>query len=380
VSRRLLYDLTAVQTNERIKFDGGSAYASILFNKIIENGLIDFECVYNPNFPLDGKIKKTCITNEIKLNEAKTIKQIKSLIENKGYKKFYSAMPYNYVDFNYKQTELIFTIHGLRFMEMPYDNTEIFYYPGVLRKIKYLLKRLLLRRQRFKIHKQKFDNLFDLENKKIIVVSEHTKYSLLSFYPHLKSDIIVCHSPIDFKKFYAINERKQNYFLLISGNRWIKNNYRAIKAFDELFSRGFLEDKEVTVLGVGNVDFSRYVSNKKKFHFSDYVDYDTLEKKFNDAFCFVYPSLNEGFGYPPIQAMKYGTPVIASAISAIPEVCQNAVCYFNPFSIKELQNRILQVSSNNNYYDTLRRRGFKRIIELKKVQERMFQNLIEFIF
>ena len=82
------------------------------------------------------------------------------------------------------------------------------------------------------------------------------------------------------------------------------------------------------------LDFSKSVVNKEKFHFLDYVDYATLENYFNDAFCFVYPSLNEGFGYPPIQAMKYGTPVIASAISSIPEVCQNAVCYFNPFSME----------------------------------------------
>jgi glycosyltransferase involved in cell wall biosynthesis len=263
---------------------------------------------------------------------------------------------------------------------MPYDNTEIYYYPGVLRKIKYVLGGFLQSRRRFGVHKEKFDKLFRLANKKIIAVSEHTKYSLLSFYPELKDDVVVCHSPMDFTTVHAPNPTKQNYFLLISANRWIKNNYRAIKAFDNLFSRGLIKDKEVVVLGVGRLDFSKSVVNKSKFHFLDYVDYAALERHFNEAFCFVYPSLNEGFGYPPLQAMKYGTPVIASAISSIPEVCQNAVAYFNPFSANELQNRIVQMCSDQNHYNLLRKRGFSRVEELQANQKEMLRRQIEVIF
>ena len=196
----------------------------------------------------------------------------------------------------------------------------------------------------------------------------------------MKDDVVVCHSPIDFSTLYEPNENKQNYFLLISANRWIKNNYRAIKALDDMFSMGLIEDKEVVVLGVGRLNFSRYVSNQEKFHFLDYVDYATLENYFNDAFCFIYPSLNEGFGYPPIQAMKYGTPVIASAISSIPEICQNAVAYFNPYSKNELQNRVLHISTNNNYYNGLKEKGFIRIDNLKKMQKEMLESLIDLVF
>ena len=249
----LLYDLTAAQTNDRDKYGGGSVYAAIVFHKAIESGWIDFECVYNPDLYLDDKIRNECTSNNIKLHEVKTSNDIKKLIAKIKYKKFYSAMPYNYTDFDFEQTEFILTIHGLRYLEMPYDKTEIFYYPGVLRKIKFLLSGYLKSRQRFNIHKEKFDKLIALKNKKLIAVSEHTKYSLLTFYPELKDDVVVCHSPIDFRTINEPNENKKNYFLLISANRWIKNNYRAIKAFDDLFSRGLIKDKEVVVLGVGRV-------------------------------------------------------------------------------------------------------------------------------
>ena len=169
MKKKLLYDLTATQTNERIKFDGGSVYASIVFHKAIESGLIDFECVYNSKLYLDNKIKNLCITNNIKLNKANTINDIKVLIEKVGYKKFYSAMPYQYIDFNFEKTLFVFTIHGLRFLEMPYDNTEIYYFPGIFRKILYLLKGFLKSRQRFGEHKKKFDKLLGLGNKKIVV-------------------------------------------------------------------------------------------------------------------------------------------------------------------------------------------------------------------
>lgn len=382
MSNKVLFDLTAAQTkiSGRAKFHGGYIYAKTIFCKAIEASFLNFECAYNPNLLIDTKVLDTCSEHNIQLYEVQDISDIKKLIQKKRYKKFYSALPYNYTGFDFDYTKFILTLHGLRPLEISSDPTEIFYVPGILRKCKFLLNRFLSNKRKLEVQKNKFEKLVGLSNKKIVAVSEHTKYSLLSTFPKLKNDLIVSNSPVDFSLVCRPIEHKKNYFLLISANRWIKNNYRAIKAFDDLFSKGLIPDKEVVVLGVGKVDFKKYVANPGRFQFLDYVEYSALENYFNNAFCFVYPTLNEGFGYPPIQAMKYGTPVIASAIASIPEVCQNAVCYFNPYSIKELQNRILQVSTNMELYNSLRAKGFLRVEELKAQQTEMMKSLLEYIF
>ena len=130
--------------------------------------------------------------------------------------------------------------------------------------------------------------------------------------------------------------KQDDYFLLNSGNRWIKNTYRALKAIDSIYN-DFPDLKIKTlVTGIENIPkFINFVKNKNRFIFTDFVEEDELEVLYKNAYIFVFPSLNEGFGYPPIESMKYGTPVICSAISSITEVCGNAAMYFNPFDIND---------------------------------------------
>jgi glycosyltransferase involved in cell wall biosynthesis len=73
-----------------------------------------------------------------------------------------------------------------------------------------------------------------------------------------------------------------------------------------------------------------------------YVFPEDLEILYKNACLFIYPTLNEGFGYPPLEAMKYGTLCACSANSAITEICGDAVLYFNPFDEIEIGIRVLQ--------------------------------------
>jgi hypothetical protein len=92
----------------------------------------------------------------------------------------------------------------------------------------------------------------------------------------------------------------------------------------------------------------------------------------------LYPSLNEGFGYPPIEAMKYGTICACSAGTSISEICGNMVVYFNPFLINEIAVAILKCFSNSFRSD------LKQKIEIglplvNKRQEKDLDRLIEII-
>ena len=100
---------------------------------------------------------------------------------------------------------------------------------------------------------------------------------------------------------------------------------------------------------------------------------------YHDAYCLIYPSLNEGFGYPPLEAMHWGTPVIASSFTSIPEICQNAAIYFNPYSIKEIMNRILLLTDEMNY-DLYKERSLKQYKFITDKQDKDLDGLIDYIY
>ena len=70
--------------------------------------------------------------------------------------------------------------------------------------------------------------------------------------------------------------------------------------------------------------------------FLGYVSIDVLRVFFDMAKVFVFPSLYEGFGLPPLEAMAHGTPVVASNTSALPEVVGNAALLVNPENVFEI--------------------------------------------
>ena len=87
---------------------------------------------------------------------------------------------------------------------------------------------------------------------------------------------------------------------------------------------------------------SKRIKNKSRFLIIDYVEDEHLQALYKSAQLFIYPSLNEGFGYPPIEAMRYGTLCACSANTSISEVCGEMVWYFNPLDVDEISIRILE--------------------------------------
>jgi hypothetical protein len=193
------------------------------------------------------------------------------------------------------------------------------------------------------------------ENQIILTVSFHSKYAINYFFPHIElSKILVFYSPHKFVADTEYDEAsvlnkfslKQNkYILLICGDRFEKGAYRACMALQKLFlthGNGLI-NINVIVLGVSNTRPYRHITNNSdKFIFTDYVEAGILEILYKNAFLFIYPTLDEGFGYPPLEAMKYGTLCACSANSSVTEVCGDAVLYFNPYDITEMGIRVLQ--------------------------------------
>lgn len=94
--------------------------------------------------------------------------------------------------------------------------------------------------------------------------------------------------------------------------------------------------------------------------FAGYIPQDELPLWYNVADLFVYPSLYEGFGLPPLEAMACGTPVIISNSSSLPEVVGGAGILVNPDSAEEMAEAMQRLLADNSLRAEMRQRGLKR--------------------
>jgi glycosyltransferase involved in cell wall biosynthesis len=95
--------------------------------------------------------------------------------------------------------------------------------------------------------------------------------------------------------------------------------------------------------------------------FLGFVPFEALRIFFESASAFVFPSLYEGFGLPPLEAMGSGTPVVTSNVSSLPEVVGNAAMLVNPENVFEIARGIREVLLNERLRAELIGRGFERV-------------------
>jgi glycosyltransferase involved in cell wall biosynthesis len=140
-------------------------------------------------------------------------------------------------------------------------------------------------------------------------------------------------------------------FLLYAGNiRPPKNIPRLVEAFavarEELASHPVYRDLHLIIIGD---EISRYPSVRhaviqarveKVVRFLGFVPFETLRIFFESAAVFVFPSLYEGFGLPPLEAMACGTPVVTSNVSSLPEVVNDAAVLVNPENVFDIARGI----------------------------------------
>lgn len=385
---RVLFDISATQPTSG-QYHGGGEYAKAVLQHLLKlRKSEEILGVYNPKRWLDPDVENMLETHKVRLHAVSEPTEIEKLLTDASVDRFYSALPYAYDQVDFGNTEFMITIHGLRSFEQPTDRYEFWLRSGMGR-LKALLKWALRPLYRSRI-KKRFRRLLQVSAaaKKVIVPSCHTKYALLSTFPGLPSDQVrVLYSPrkkqvtpvdTDFLSVHDIQSDK--YILLVSGGRWVKNAIRGLKALDSIFSDFRNIDYQVVVTGVADPSrFESYLNNKKRFIFLNYVDADCLELLYEKAYALLYPSLNEGFGYPPLEAMKYGTPVLCSAVTSIPEVCGDAVLYFNPYSHEEIRNRLLAIINEPCLKDQLVKKARNQYGLISDQQDKMLDQLCRLI-
>jgi glycosyltransferase involved in cell wall biosynthesis len=125
-----------------------------------------------------------------------------------------------------------------------------------------------------------------------------------------------------------------------------KNGASAVVAFDQLFAEsehlGQLADFHVVLTGVRHLDELglAQIRHPDRFIVLSELSSGQFEYLLKHAKFLVYPSFNEGFGYPPVEAMTYGVPSVVSNTTAIPEVCGRGVKYFDPYNLASVKETI----------------------------------------
>ncbi|MFH1187759.1 MAG: glycosyltransferase family 1 protein [bacterium] len=100
---------------------------------------------------------------------------------------------------------------------------------------------------------------------------------------------------------------------------------------------------------------------ENKVIFTGYVSDEDLDLLYEKAFAFIFPSLLEGFGMPPLEAMRFGAPVLSSNSSCLPEIFGDAALYFDPTNRKDLEEKILSIIENQDLREELIQKGFERV-------------------
>jgi glycosyltransferase involved in cell wall biosynthesis len=211
---------------------------------------------------------------------------------------------------------------------------------------------------------------------RVLTVSESSKRDILRFVDTEPDRIDVIYNAYD-ERFgiepheedvIRVRERYQLHdeFVLYAGNvKPHKNLERLIDAFHIVRKKG-LDHLKLVMIGD---EISKYAGLRRAVHqhqlhkyvrFLGYLPEETLAVMYRLAGVFVFPSLYEGFGLPPLEAMASGTPVVTSNVSSLPEVAGDAAVLVDPYDPDAIADGIYRVLTDESLRRDLKRRGLAR--------------------
>src|SRR5438445_1886232 len=211
---------------------------------------------------------------------------------------------------------------------------------------------------------------------RILTVSDSSKRDILRFVDAPPEKIDVIYNAYDER--FAVEPREEDVvrvreryqlhdeFVLYAGNvKPHKNLERLIQAFHLVRKRG-LDHLKLVLIGD---EISKYAALRRAVHkhqlhkyvrFLGYLNEETLAVIYRLAGVFVFPSLYEGFGLPPLEAMASGTPVVTSNVSSLPEVAGDAAILVDPYDPAAIADGIYRVLNDERLRRDLRRKGLDR--------------------
>jgi len=251
----------------------------------------------------------------------------------------------------------LITIHDLSFLRYPefFSRRKNFWHKMI--NVKKLIKR------------------FDI----IVAVSENTKRDIVELCGVDESKIKVIYAGVgeefrinvdrekllDVKSKYNLPDK----FILFLGTVEPRKNVEGIiAAYRELRAMSYeLRDYKLVIAGGKGWKSENIYKEWEQSEFKDdikflgYVDGEDKAYLYNLAGVFVYPSFYEGFGFPPLEAMACGTPVVASYAASLPEIIGDAALMADPYNINDIARAMQEILTDKNLGNKLIARGLERV-------------------
>ena len=211
---------------------------------------------------------------------------------------------------------------------------------------------------------------------KLICISKFTANELLHYYPNIdNSKIEVVYNGFEYKEI-NLNSKiitstldkfkiKKDYLLFVGTLSPHKNVKRIVEAFNELKKQGY--DYNLVICGkkgwLYDDIFSqvKYLNLENEVIFTGYVTDEELEVLYRNTKLFVFPSLYEGFGFPPIEAMARKVPVLTSKEGALPEIVGDAAVFCDAYDVNDIASKIVEIIENEKLKKSLIQSGLERI-------------------
>jgi len=277
---------------------------------------------------------------------------VRAVVKQMKYKGFDIYFEPNFIPYLNVTAQTITTVHDFSFYQKEWELKERyqFFYKNFL---KYIYK-----------------------SKIIITPSEYIKKEFLNKLTFPEERVVVIHhgidvnlynqNRIDYKDTNLLHdiEKLGNYILFVGAIQPRKNIKGLIDAYT-ILPQSF--QKELPLLIVGHEGWvtknvSEMVETNENIHVLNSVsDNKELAALYRKALLFVFPSFYEGFGFPPLEAMACGCPVVVSNTSSLPEVCGDAACYVDPYNTESIAEGIMNVIEDRDLRKNMIQKGLERV-------------------
>jgi len=219
-----------------------------------------------------------------------------------------------------------------------------------------------------------------IENTDLTIVDSYsTMTDLIAKFGVRKDKLAVIHLGVDTSFFHPYNDHRQvlrkyglrSRFLLYVGNDRARKNLKTlIRAYMSVFHE--IPDDLVLIGPISKNKIQAYIDShgfpshvkkeaQRRITLLGYVAYEDLPKIYGAATALIFPSLYEGFGLPPLEAMACNAPVVLSDNSSLREVAGDAGLYINdPLNSEDISGNILEIINNESLRESLRSKGFKQ--------------------
>lgn len=209
----------------------------------------------------------------------------------------------------------------------------------------------------------------------LVTVSNYTRNTLSYHFDYPLDRVEVLFSPqritkatdvIENEQLRALVGERKKYYLMLSANRLAKNAEKAIAAFQR-YAETDGQDCYFVTVGYPQAKFPNHIV-------LPYLSESDLSNVMRHCYALLFPSIFEGFGYPPMEAMGYGKPVLAANVTSIPEVLGDAAVYFSPFYESDIFRALHVLNADN--YETYVQKSLRRAAEVASRQQSDLDRLI----